>query len=122
MKVVVFPTRSRRPRRAQRVPGRRLRVIGVLILIFGISLAGLVYWLETRAAHPTLEELMPGSSQANSRQMGILYGHAGVVMWEWREQLMRPRTQAGIIIAAASIVAFGCFRVAWLDAERARES
>jgi hypothetical protein len=120
MKLLAFSLRSRRPPRAAPVPGRRLRVVGVSVLVLGLGTAGLVYELETRHAAPSMDDLMPGYSQANSRQMGLYYGHAGEVMWGWREDLARPGVQAGIIIAIASLVALGCFRAAWLDAEDAR--
>ena len=64
---------------------------------------------------------MPGYSKANSRLMGIYYGHTGQMMWEWREALARPDVQALLIVVVAGIVADICFRVAWLDADRARE-
>jgi hypothetical protein len=120
MKLLAFSSRSRRPPRAAPVPGRRLRVVGACVLVLGLGAAGVVYALETRDAAPGMEELMPGYSQANSRQMGLYYGHAGEIMWGWREDLARPGTQAAIIIAIASLVALGCFRAAWLDAEDAR--
>jgi|SRR5580692_6966224 hypothetical protein len=120
MKLLAFSSRSRRPPRAAPVPGRRLRVVGACILVLGLGAAGVVYELETRDAGPGMEELMPGYSKANARQMGLYYGHAGEIMWGWREDLARPGTQAAIIIAIASLVALGCFRAAWLDAEDAR--
>jgi hypothetical protein len=103
-------------------PGRRAAVVGVLVLLIGIAGVGMLYWLETRRAEPTIEELLPGYSRANSRQMGIFYGKLGVMMWEWREDLARPGTQAAIIVVAASLVAFGCFRIAWLRGEDERRS
>jgi hypothetical protein len=122
MKLLAFSSRSRRRPRAAPVPGRRLRAVGVGVLVLGLGAAGIVYDVETRQAGPGMEDLMPGYSQANSRQMGIYYGHAGEVMWGWREDLARPGTQAAIIVAVASFVALGCFRAAWLDAEDARRS
>jgi|SRR5579864_1360471 len=121
MKPLAFSSRSRPRPRAAPVPGRRLRVVGVCVLALGLGTAGLVYALETRNAAPGMEDLVPGYSQANSRQMGIYYGHAGEIMWGWREDLARPGVQAAIIIAIASFVAVGCFRAAWLDAEDARK-
>ncbi|HUL72742.1 MAG TPA: hypothetical protein VLT86_06545 [Vicinamibacterales bacterium] len=112
---------SRPQARTAPVPGRRLHRIGALILVLGISSAALVYWLQTRHPEPGMEELMPGYSQANSRLMGIYYGHAGKTMWEWREALARPGVQAGLIVLVASVASAICFRVAWLDADRARE-
>ena len=97
-----------------------MRRIGAWILIAGLCAAGLVFWLETRHAEPSLDELLPGYSKANSRLMGIYYGHAGKMMWEWREALARPGVQAMLIIVVAVIASAVCFRVAWLDADRAR--
>jgi hypothetical protein len=120
MKLLAFSLRSRRPPRAAPVPGRRLRIMGALVLVFGLGTAGLVYAWETRDATPSMEDLMPGYSQANARQMGLYYGHAGEIMWGWQEDLARPGVQAGIIIAIASLVALGFLRAAWLEAEDAR--
>ena len=121
MKLLAFSSRSRRGPRAAPVPGRRLRLVGVSVLVLGLAAAGLVYAWETRDAAPSMEDLMPGYSEANSRQMGLYYGHAGEIMWGWQEDLARPGVQAAIIIAIASFVAIGCFRAAWLDAEDARK-
>jgi len=98
-----------------------MRRLGGLIVIAGLCAAGLLYWLETRHAEPGMEELMPGYSKANSRLMGIYYGHTGQMMWEWREALARPDVQALLIVIVAGVAAAICFRVAWLDADRARE-
>ena len=97
-----------------------MRRIGTWILITGLSAAVLVYWLETRHAGPGLDELLPGYSKANSRLMGIYYGHAGKMMWEWREALARPDVQAILIVVATVVASAICFRVAWLDADRAK--
>ena len=97
-----------------------MRRIGSWILGAGLVAAALVYWLETRRDEPTMEELLPGSSKANSRLMGIYYGPAGKMMWEWREALARPEVQAILIIVTAAIAAAVCFRVAWLDDEGVR--
>lgn len=99
-----------------------MRRIGVLILIGGVLSAGLLYGFETHNAGPSLEELIPGTSRANSRLMGIYYGHAGRMMWEWREAVARPDAQALLIVIVAGIAAAVCFRIAWLDADRAKPS
>jgi len=122
MKLLAFVSRSPRQAQAEPAPGRRLRAIGILILVIGFGAAGLLYFLETHNAGPSMEDLMPGYSEANSRQMGLYYGHAGELMWGWQEDLARPGAQAGIIIAVASLVALGCFRVAWLDAQEDRKA
>ncbi len=101
-------------------PGRRLAAVGALVWILGLGAAGTLYWANTHRHEPTLDELLPGYSRAHSRQMGIFYGELGVMMWEWREGLARPATQAMLIVAVSSVIATACFRVAWLraDAER----
>ncbi len=124
MKRADLPTPSRRhaPNRLPPEPGRRLRLIGLGTLAAGIIAASVTYWLETRHVGPSLDELLPGYSRANSRQMGIYYGHAGKMMWEWREVLARPETHAALILVLAAVIGIGCLRVAWLDADRARDT
>jgi len=99
-----------------------MRVIGTVVLAAGIAGAGLLYWLETHNAEPSLEELMPGYSKANSRVMGEYYGHAGEMMWELREGLARPDVQAGIVFGVAAIISVFCFRIAWVDKERGKDT
>lgn len=120
MKLVPFKARDRRPARPE-PPGHRLRRAGTLILLVGVLSAGLLYWLETRNPEPSLDDLMPGYTRSESRQMGIMYGQAGVLMFDLRQQLDRPEVQAGLIVVVSGLIAAGCFRVAWLDDERARE-
>ena len=98
-----------------------MRRIGALWLIGGLAAAGCLYLLETWNAGPSMDELLPGYSKANSRLMGIFYGHAGETMWSARQTLERPGVQAGIVIAIATIVALICFRIAWLDDDSERE-
>lgn len=89
--------------------------MGVVVLVAGIALAGILYWIETRHAGPSMEDLMPGYTRANLRQTGILYGRAGRTFWEMSQTLGRPDVHAAVIAAIALLVAVGCFRVAWLD-------
>jgi hypothetical protein len=95
-------------------PSDRLRVIGILVLVVGVAGAGLFYWIDARAAAPTMDDLMPGYSQARSRQIGIMMGDLGVTLMELLEALKDPRTQATIIAAASALAALACFRVARL--------
>ncbi|HKW01567.1 MAG TPA: hypothetical protein VJN96_17200 [Vicinamibacterales bacterium] len=122
MTLARFRSRSQRRPDAAPVPGRRMRRLGVLIAATGVLAAALLYFLETHNAGPSLEELIPGTSRANSRLMGIYYGHAGKMMWEWREALARPEVQAILIVLVAAIAAAVCFRVAWLDADRVKHT
>lgn len=97
----------------RRVP-RRLRMMGVVLLVAGVGAAGLVYWIETYRAEPSIEELLPGTTAANSRQVGLLYGHGVQSLWEVYQDLKQPGGQALMVAAVAGLAAAGCFRVAWL--------
>jgi hypothetical protein len=100
----------------------RLRVIGILVMMLGITSACLFYWIEARSAVPTIDELLPDYSRDRARQIGILMGNFGVMMLEWTAALNHPAAQAVMIAAVAGLVALGCFRAAWLldDDERDR--
>jgi hypothetical protein len=93
---------------------KRLRTIGAAVLAVGLLGALLFYWIVSRTAGPTMEELMPGYAKMESRQMGILFGGTGVLLSEWLEDLKRPDTQAVIIALVAILIACGCFYVARL--------
>jgi uncharacterized protein YjeT (DUF2065 family) len=90
----------------------RLRVIGILVLVLGITGACLFYWVEARSAAPTIDDLLPDDSRARAREIGILMGTFGVMMLGWADALARPGTQAIIIAAVSALVALGCFRAA----------
>jgi hypothetical protein len=90
----------------------RLRVIGILVLVLGITGACLFYWVEARSAAPTIDDLLPDYSRARAREIGILMGNFGVMMLGWADALERPGTQAIIIAAVSALVALGCFRAA----------
>jgi hypothetical protein len=91
----------------------RLRIMGVVVLVFGIAGAGGVYWHGTRSADstedPLLGEYSQATSRAQSRQMGILYGKMGVMIEDLSESLKRPGTQAQIIAVVSIVIAAGCF-------------
>ena len=100
----------RDPRRA----ARRLRGIGAAVLLAGAIGAGAAYWIGTHRSDPSLEELLPGSTAARARQMGLLYGPAVESMWELYQDMKEPAGQAVTIAALSAIAAAGCFRAAWL--------
>lgn len=101
---------------------RRLRVIGTLVLLFGIAGACLFYLIEGRPAGPTMDELLPGYERARTRQIGILMGPTGVMLMEWQDALERPGTQAILIAGVSALFASYFFRAAWVldDDERDR--
>jgi len=88
---------------------RRLKLIGILVLLLGLGGAGLVYWLGTRSADLMDDPAMLGYNRAETRQMGILFGGMGTMIEDLSAELKHPGTQAGIIAAGATLVAFGCF-------------
>jgi hypothetical protein len=99
----------------------RLRVIGTIVLVLGIAGAGLFYWIKARPAGPAMDDLLPGYSRSQAREIGALMGHTGVMMIEWQDALARPGTQAILIAAVSALFASYFFRAAWvLDDERAR--
>ena len=97
-----------------RLRARRLRLAGALILIVGLTAAGTVYWLGTRAPDLPDDPSMIGFDRAAKRQIGILYGRFGEFTEDLTEYLKRPGVQASIIILVSAGVAFGCFRFAHL--------
>ena len=93
---------------------RRLRLIGVVVLVLGIAGAGILYWLRTRSPDLSDDLSMQGFNRAERRQMGQLYGKSGLLIDEWSDDLKQPGTQA-ILIAGFSVVVFaGCFYFARL--------
>ena len=87
----------------------RLRTIGVVVLLLGIGGAALVYWLGTRSPDLADNPLMAGMAKVEARQMTNLYGKSGLVMLDFLDNLSRPGTQATIIVAISTLIAFGCF-------------
>jgi hypothetical protein len=95
-------------------PSERLRVIGIFVLVLGITGACVFYVVESRSAAPTLEDLLPDYARSQARQIGILMGNFGVLMFQWSQALGRPGTQAIIIAAISALVTLGYFRAARL--------
>lgn len=103
------------PAASAKRPARRLRIIGIVVLLLGIGGAGVDYWLGTRTADAANDLSMVGYNKAQERQMGILYGKQGDLIENWSNALKQPGTQAVIIIAVSVLVASGCFYTAWLS-------
>jgi hypothetical protein len=101
---------------------RRLRLVGVAVLLLGTTVASLVYWLGTRSPDPSDDLSMAGYDKPVERQMGILYGKQGELIEDFTNDLKQPGTQAVIIVVTAVVVAGCCFYFARLldyDAEHA---
>jgi len=97
-----------------RKQSKRLRVIGVVVLVLGLLSAGAVYWIRTHSGEPTEDELLAGNAKAESRQMGVLYGKMGLLTQELSDDLKQPGTQAFIIATVSILIAAGCFYFARL--------
>jgi hypothetical protein len=104
-----------RPVSSSKQRARKLRIIGVIVLALGIAGAGIVYWLGTRSPDLSDDLSMVGYNKPETRQMEILYGKEGDLIEDWSNDLKQPGTQAIIIVAAASLVAGGCFYFARLS-------
>jgi len=86
-----------------------------VILVIGLAAAALTYWIESRNAEPSIEDLLPGTAAAHERQMGILYGPALGTLMDWTNDLIgTPGGHALLIAGTAAIVAGVCFHVARL--------
>jgi hypothetical protein len=95
-------------------PARRLRLIGVTVLVLGISGAGLLYWLRTRSPDLSDDLSMLGFNRATQRQMGKLYGKSGLLIEQWVDDLKQPGPQAMLIAGFSVMVFAGCFHFARL--------
>ena len=94
---------------------KRLRMIGVVVLLLGLAAAGAVYWIGTHSTEPSEDELLPGNARAESRQMELLYGKMGLLTQELSDDLKQPGTQAFLIATISILVAAGCFYFARLS-------
>jgi hypothetical protein len=93
---------------------RRLRRIGITVLLLGALAAGLVYWHGRAATNFSDDPSMGGFNKANQRQMEVMYGKMGTVTEDLVQKLKRPGTQAAIIAIGSVLVAVGCFYFARL--------
>lgn len=93
---------------------RQFRIAAVIVLLLGLAGADVAYWLGSRSRDLSDDPLMFGNEKAQAQRMGTLYGNQGVMIQQWYEDLKNPDTQAIIIVAAAALVAGGCFYCARL--------
>jgi len=83
--------------------------MGIIVLVIGLSIAGLVYWRGTRAEDARVEQYEQAQTRAESRQMQMLYGTSGGLMEDFLNALKRPGNQAWIIAAITGLISGGCF-------------
>ncbi len=93
---------------------RRLRTLGVLILLLGLGGAGVVYWTGTPPEDLSADPATARSYKTESRDIEINFGKMGLLMNDWQNDLKYPGTQAVIIVAASGLLASGCFFFAHL--------
>jgi hypothetical protein len=101
---------------------QRIRAIGIVVLLLGVAGACLYYWIQVRSADLTIEDLSPEYARAQQREIGIMMGHFGVMMFGWAQALAYPGTKAIGIAGGSAIAALGCFRVARLMDEDEQEA
>ncbi len=103
------PTSDSNPRLA-----KRLRTVGITVLLLGLLCAGLVYWRGKQPIDVTNDPSMGGFNKANQRQMELMYGKMGMMTEDLVQYLKRPGTQAAIIAIGGALIAVGCFYFARL--------
>ncbi|HEY5296875.1 MAG TPA: hypothetical protein VIK59_03025 [Verrucomicrobiae bacterium] len=94
---------------------KQLKITGIVILVLGISAAGILYWMRTRAADLSGDLSMAGYDKPETRQMEMLYGKSGEMMEDLSNELKKPGAQAIIVLAVSGIIAFGCFHFSHFD-------
>jgi hypothetical protein len=95
---------------------RQVRIVGLIVLLLGLGSAGGVYWLGTREPDLADDPMMLRYRKTTTRQMGLLFGRAGLMTDDATEALKRPGNQAVVIVAFSTIVSLGCFYFAsWLE-------
>jgi hypothetical protein len=100
--------RAASPDSSRRLSGH-LRRIGGILLLLGVSGAGIVYWAGTRSSDSSDDPALAGYDKAGTRQMAVLYGKMGLMIEDLSGDLKRPGTQAALIVVISTLAASGCF-------------
>src|SRR5262245_47199626 len=87
----------------------RLRMIGTIVLLIGLSSAGAVYWVGTRSPNLEDDPMMVGYSRPQERNMELLYGKMGRTIEDLTHDLKQPGTQAVLIAVVSGAIAAGVF-------------
>jgi hypothetical protein len=90
----------------------RLRVVGLAVLVAGVLGAGIFYLAASHAGDRSMDDLLPGYTRSQNRQIGALMGNFGVTMLDWQETLRQPGAEAILLALAAALVARLCYRAA----------
>jgi hypothetical protein len=90
------------------------RTAGVVILVIGLVIAGLVYWLSPRPDLP--DDLnTPDNNKIVARDVASNFGQWGTFSYNLSQALHDPATQAAIIAIGSILVGGGCFYIAHLN-------
>jgi hypothetical protein len=104
----LLPVEPPDPRRI----ARQIRLIGAIVLVAGLLAGGWISWHEWYRTEPTIEEVLPGSEAAASRQMGIMYGPLLQDVWDFYREIQQPYIASVLIVATSALVMLGCRRLA----------
>ncbi len=95
--------------------GRRLRVIGTLLLLLGFVGAGMVYWTGAPPEDLSDDVLSANNSKKVARDIEVNFGKMGLLAVNLSEELRQPDTQAAVIVVVSILLASGCFYFAGLQ-------
>lgn len=100
----------------------QLRLIGRAILVSGVVLSAVIYWINAREQVIVLDDSNAlGYTRAMDAQMSRLMGHFGLVMMGWNDWITSPIGKAMGVLAVAGLLAGYFYRVAWVLDEEQRE-
>jgi hypothetical protein len=98
-----------------------LNRVGVIVLLLGIGVAGIVYWIQqNRSAQTASSEagdwrdstLSLEDSKISSRDVELYNGKIGMLMVRLTDDLKRPEALPILIATISTLTALGCFLVA----------
>src|SRR5436190_2940282 len=87
---------------------RKLRLIGMLVMLGGVVTAAIIYWTGSRAA--AIDAAADGYTRAQEHQLKAMMGPLAVAMSQWADALTSPLGQALMIAGFAAFVGYMCFR------------
>jgi len=95
----------------------RLNLVGVIVLVVGLSSAILLYWRNRPATSAAAGEwkdstLSLTDSKANTHDIEMYGGKLEVLMVQCLDWLHRPQSQAILIASTATLVGLICFLLA----------
>jgi hypothetical protein len=98
----------------------QLRTIGWRVLVGGLILAVVVYWMRARAG-PAPGAALFAPSRSSDNQIGRMMGHFGLMMMDWQAWLATPAAYGLGVAVLSALFAGYFFRVASVTEEENRE-